>query len=291
MKLGHYLSIDDRIALLRERGLIIDDVKQAEHFLETVDYYRMIRYVSVFQAEQDCFRSGITFQDITNVYDFDKHLRKTLFDVVDTIEVSVRAQVIKTIGEEFGAFGYLDASHFSNKRGHRQFLIYLKDKLEQRIAEEVIDDKRRRRLNEVPIWQAIELCTFNMLMNLYMLLTPKMQDKIALNYGCKQVEFLSWVNAFVVLRNITAHHGRLFDRRFENAVVWQSIDNVTFKGADPHSFVAVLYAIRKIMYVLDQTIYDEIAAQLAKLFEQYPIIQKNWLGSDNQKVWQVLYGK
>lgn len=291
MKLGHYLSIDERIALLRERGLIIEDVRRAESFLENVDYYRFIRYVSVFQSEKDCFYSGIRFEDITDVYDFDKHLRKILFDVVDTIEISVRAQIIKAVGQQFGAFGYLDAGHFTNKRGHRQFLVYLKDKLAQRIAEEVIDDKRRRRLNDVPIWQAMELCTFNMLMNFYILLPSKMQERIADYYGCKQVEFLSWVNAFVVLRNITAHHGRLFDRRFENAVVWQSIDSLTFKRANQYSFVAVLYAVKKVLHMLDQDMYDDIIQQVQGLFQKYPNVQQRWLGSDDQKVWQVLYGE
>ncbi|MGL4663074.1 MAG: Abi family protein [Culicoidibacterales bacterium] len=288
MRLGHYLSIEERIQLLEERGLIIENEQEARQFLENVDYYRLIRYVSVFQSEKDCFHSGITFLDITNVYDFDKNLRKILFDVVDTIEISVRAHIIKHVGQKFGAFGHLDAAHFSNKRSHRQFLVYLKDKLEQRIAEEVIDDRRRTRLNDVPIWQAMELCTFNMLMNFYGLLPMKMQEMIAESYGCKQDEFVSWMNAFVVLRNITAHHGRLFDRRFENNVIWQSIDQLTFEGADSCSFVAVLYAVRKVMHTLDIEMYQEITENLKRLFDQYPLIQKQWLGSDKEKVWNIL---
>lgn len=289
MKFGHYLSIDERISVLKERGLKINDESIAKHFLEDVDYYRLIRYVSVFQSEQDHFNKGITFTCISDVYNFDKELRNILFDVVDTIEISMRARVIKEVGQTFGAFGYLEANYFSNKRGHRQFLVYLKDKLDQRIAEEVIDDKRRHRLNDIPIWQAMELCTFNMLMNFYSLLPNKMQDKIALSYDCKQLEFKSWMRAFVVLRNVTAHHGRLFDRRFENEVIWQSIDSLTFEKADNCSFIAVLYAVKKVMNVLDVQIYRDIVEQLEQLFDMYPIVQRKWLGSDSEKVWKALY--
>lgn len=288
MKYGNYLSFTERMNLLQQRGLIIEDLKEAETFLENVDYYRFIRYVSVFQSEQDRFHSGITFSDIVNVYNFDKHLRMIVFDAVDTIEISVRARIIQHVGEAFGAFGYLDANHFTNKRGHRQFLIYLKDKLEQRLAEEVIDDRRRHRLNDVPIWQSMELCTFNMLMNFYALLPISMQGKIAQSFHCKQDEFQSWMNAFVVLRNITAHHGRLFDRRFDNKVIWQSIDSVTLSNADNCSFVAVLYAVKKILTSLDLPMYREIISQLEHLFDIYPVVEKKWLGSENENVWKML---
>lgn len=289
MRYGSYLTVDERIALLKERGLMIEDEKSAKHFLEDVDYYRLIRYVNVFQSEQDKFYKGITFSCIQSVYQFDKELRNILFDVVDTIEISMRARIIKYVGSSFGSFGYLDANHFANKRGHRQFLVYLKDKLEQRLAEEVIDDRRRRRLNEVPIWQAMELCTFNMIMNFYALLPMAMQESIAKSYDCKQNEFISWMGAFVVLRNVSAHHGRLFDRRFEHRVVWQSIDAVTFERADSCSFVAVLYAVKKVMLVLDEEVYSAVAAQLKQLFEQFPIVEKKWLGSDEVSVWKALY--
>lgn len=289
MKLGHYLSVNERISVLKERGLKINDEQEAKRFLEDVDYYRLIRYVSVFQEEHDRFDPGITFTCIADVYNFDKALRNILFDVVDTIEISMRARIIKEVGEHFGAFGYLDASHFSNTRGHKQFLMYLKDKLEQRIAEEVIDDHRRHRLNDLPIWQALELCTFNMLLNFYLLLPKKLQDSIARSYDCRQVEFVSWVQSFVVLRNVTAHHGRLFDRRFGHSVIWQSIDSLTFSNADDCSFVAVLYAVKKIMDILDEQMYRDIIEGLEQLFSIYPIVQKQWLGSDDPKVWEALY--
>lgn len=288
MRLGNYLPTSERIKVLKQRGLKIDNEAEAQHFLEDVDYYRLIRYVSVFQETQDQFKPNVTFEHIVDVYNFDKALRNILFDIVDTVEISMRARIITEVGTHLGAFGYLDGQFFSNKRGHKQFLIYLKDKLDQRIAEEVIDDKRRHHLNEVPVWQALELCTFNMLLNFYLLLPKKAQDNIARSYNAKQNEFVSWIQSFVVLRNVVAHHGRLFDRRFGHDVVWQTIDQVTFSSADTCSFVAVLYAVKKVMLVLDEQMYSDIVEQLQQLFEMFPIIQKEWLGSADSKIWETL---
>lgn len=289
MQNGNFLTFDERMNLLTARGLTIENKVEAAKFLENVDYYRFIRYVNVFQEKEDRFYKGITFSDIQNVYVFDKHLRKILFDVVDTIEISVRAQTIKYVGQKIGAFGYLDKNNFQDTRGHQRFTFYLSEKLEQRIAEEVIDDRRRHNLQEIPIWQALELCTFNMLMNFYELLPSEIQDQIASAYRCTKEEFASWINAFVVLRNITAHHGRLFDRHFENKVIWKSEDYSLFKNADATSFSAVLYAVKQILCILDSGMYHEIITQMEALFNAYPGVKKEWLGSASQEVWSNLY--
>jgi abortive infection bacteriophage resistance protein len=96
------LSIADQIALLRRRGLVIADTAVAEHWLEHTNYYRLRGYWLPFEdtpaGGEHKFRQGTTFEDVTSLYVFDRHLRLLVLDLIERIEVSVRTQWAHQLG-------------------------------------------------------------------------------------------------------------------------------------------------------------------------------------------------
>jgi len=64
-----------------------------------------------------------------------------------------------------------------------------------------------------PAWMVMELVSFNQLSRWYQNLKEKeIKKKISLHFDSNYIELESWIHTTVYLRNICAHHGRLWNR-------------------------------------------------------------------------------
>ena len=81
------LSFREQIDLLKLRGLIIENEKYALDFLTHVNYYRLSAYIYPFleEKEKHVFKKGTTFQNILDIYNFDRELRLVLLDAIERI--------------------------------------------------------------------------------------------------------------------------------------------------------------------------------------------------------------
>jgi abortive infection bacteriophage resistance protein len=92
------LSLDEQIALLKNRGLIIENPQRLRQYLRFIGYYRLSGYfrrscVGYFQIEGDPlhrFQLNTTFDQTLRCYIFDRKLRLMIMDAVERIEVAFR---------------------------------------------------------------------------------------------------------------------------------------------------------------------------------------------------------
>lgn len=92
-----FLEYDELIDRLQERGMIIKDFSRARRKLIQVGYYRLSGYwftARQFQQDQnrkrtylDSFRPETTFEDVFDLYLFDKRLRIEFTDALERIEI------------------------------------------------------------------------------------------------------------------------------------------------------------------------------------------------------------
>ena len=80
---------DEQIDLLRSRGLHIPDREQARHYLSHINYYRLTGYRLPFEADGSTRRvkAQTSFDDVLNLYIFDREFRLLLLDAIERIEV------------------------------------------------------------------------------------------------------------------------------------------------------------------------------------------------------------
>lgn len=92
-------TITEQIAKLEERGLLFDDKALAAKYLSNISYYRLRAYTYPFQNNTDealdhqFTRDDISFQDIINLYVFDRRLRSLVFNELEKVEVAVRTKL------------------------------------------------------------------------------------------------------------------------------------------------------------------------------------------------------
>ena len=101
-------TIDEQIALLKSRGMVIDDVKKAKENLFDIGYFRLGFYWFPFEAtyprknnRTHQFTSGANFDWAIKLYYFDFDLRNILLRYISRIEVNFRTSVVYLTSNEY----------------------------------------------------------------------------------------------------------------------------------------------------------------------------------------------
>lgn len=209
----------------------------ALRWLQRVGYYRLSAYwypFRVFRLVQDAqtgaiessrtdeFVPGTTFDDAVNLYLFDRKLRLLLADALERIEVSLRVEVAYRLGKN-DTFAHLheDAFHASfrdkvHKSSGKTAFAQWQAKyqgLVERSREDFVEHYRQKHGPDLPIWVAIEVWDFGAVSQLLGMMKVADQQAIAHRYGVDDWRvFASWVRSLSYLRNLVAHHSRVWNR-------------------------------------------------------------------------------
>lgn len=212
-----HLCIPQQIQRLQARGLIITDKAKAEFCLQHYNYYRLRGYWYPFEQDTTThqFRPNVTFDDVFDLYRFDRKLRLVLLEAIARVEVSVRSQwAYRFSAEPFGAFGYLDPK---NNRRHG-WLQNNKQSLKREVSrssERFITHFRQKYSAEPypPIWMSAELISFGLFSRWLKNLKPtSVAKQIAKPYGVDKSMLPGVVEHLVYVRNLCAHHSRVWNR-------------------------------------------------------------------------------
>lgn len=207
------LSFSDQVAQLRERGLLVPDSDRALHWLQRVSYYRLSAYFLPFK-DGECFRPETKFNDVAGLYIFDSKLRLIVLDAIERIEVALRTSITYEIGHAYGPFGHTDSLNFAPGFNHGKFMAELES--EERRGKETFATHFRGKYAEephLPVWMATELLSFGTISMLYKSMTPAIKSRIAAEFGATDRHAASWIHALSYVRNVCAHHKRLWNRQ------------------------------------------------------------------------------
>lgn len=208
------LTFDQQLELLRGRGLEIDDPVRAHHWLRKISYYRLSAYFLPFKDAQR-FRPGTRFDQIAGLYIFDRKLRLLIMDAIERIEIAIRTSITYEIAHSYGPFGHADVANFAPEFDHAKFMEELA--VEERRAQETFVAHFRDKYAEeahLPVWMATELLSFGAVSKLYKALHPKVRQRIAGDFRVDSQFLASWLHVLSYVRNVCAHHKRLWNREF-----------------------------------------------------------------------------
>ncbi len=164
------ITTEQQIDILKERGLLIDDIEQAVGALDTISYFRLAGYWRYFETDRMThqFRNDCRFADIIDLYNFDKQLRALLFTAIQTIEVAVRTKIIKYFALEFGAFWFMDENHASSKVCFAANLALIRKEVERSHDDFIIEHFCKYSEPDLPpVWKTLEVVSMGTLSKLY----------------------------------------------------------------------------------------------------------------------------
>jgi abortive infection bacteriophage resistance protein len=214
------LTIAEQIALLEQRGLRIDDHAAAETALAHCNYYRLRGYWIVLEETttdgSHRFRAGATLETVLALYTFDESLRSLVMEAVARAEVSIRTQFAYQLAITHGAHAYLDQKLFHDPVKHADCISSLHEEV-NRSHEVFIKHYHGKYTDpELPaLWAACEVMSLGLLSKWYENLAARADRKrIADTYDLDETTLSSFLHHLTTLRNLCAHHCRLWNRRF-----------------------------------------------------------------------------
>jgi len=208
-----WLSIPDQLQKLKDYGLTIADEPGAHAFLQHINYYRFSGYGLAFEQARHVFLAGTTFEQIRNAYEFDRSLRDLVTESLEVIELDLRTTIAYSFGRKHGPFGYIHAGSFFNTFHHQEWLKKLHQET-TRSSELFVKhyEMKYQEFPNLPIWVATEIMSFGALSKMYHGMIRQDQKEIAARYHLQPDTLGSWFHHLVYIRNLGAHHARLWDR-------------------------------------------------------------------------------
>ncbi|ARB71695.1 TPA: Abi family protein [Neisseria meningitidis] len=212
-------SYDEQLEILRSRGLQIDDEKKALGYLRTIGYYRLSGYFYSFRqfapesskSRLDEFITDTRFEDVKSLYMFDKKLRQLALDALERIEVALRVNIAHTLGRH-DPLAYKDSKYSATGFDHAEWLDRY-NRLVEREKKTGFVKHHLEHYADLPVWVACEVWDFGTMSMLYKGMLNKDKDSIAKLYRLKDGKHLqTHLHAFNFIRNVSAHHSRLWNR-------------------------------------------------------------------------------
>ena len=219
------LSFTDQLALLKSRGISVTDEPKAISILKEISYYRLSAYFLPYQSVKDTFNPGTTFKQIIDTYSFDRELRLLVFDCIERIEIAIRTQIIYQMAYHYNDSHWQDNQSLFIKPYYNKIGIKVDPFSE---FQSIISKAKTVRTPEVfiqhylnnysspsnpPSWMCFELLTIGEMSNIYRGLSSKVDKKrIASFFDLHPTVFISWLHSLTYVRNICAHHARLWNK-------------------------------------------------------------------------------
>ncbi len=222
-----FTDYPQQLALLKQRGMIIDDEARCLRKLQQVSYYRLSGYYYVarqfhpteyhtigshsVRKRLDSFEPKTHFSAVFDLYIFDKKLRLLLLDALERIEIAIRSAIIHEIGR-LDALGHITGSVINPKQVST-FQSW-QQKADEKLNRARKEDYISWHLNQnkpIPIWVAGETWDFGALSKLVKLL-----NRSIVNTACKRLNLPpnllpDWLEPLNHLRNRCAHHSRTWN--------------------------------------------------------------------------------
>lgn len=210
-----FATFDDQVDLLLSRGMQGDKAVIRDHLVD-VGYYRLSGYWHIFKQEDNSFKPETTFEKVWNIYTFDRQLRLIVLDAVERVEVYFRTQLAYELAKNTGPFGFLEQENLPrlNNQKYEKFIEKCKGKVAFSREPFIVHfrDKYGDSHDLPPYWMLVNTMDFGQMLTLYKGASVQIRNKLAKDLGLSARVLESWLVSLNTVRNICAHHGRLWNR-------------------------------------------------------------------------------
>ena len=281
-------TIQEQLTRLKEKGMVFNDERTASSCLARISYFRLKYYwVDMLDMSTDHFVGDANFNTIIERYEFDKKLRNILFGAIEILEVGLRTKFITTLSlaTDTGLW-YLDNSLFDNQQFHTNLVLDMKYEFNRNsdpFVRQYIAEHPNWNINSLDgdnpdAWMIFETATFGTLSKMYknLLNQSPLKSRIANELGLYSArELSSWLEAISVLRNIIAHHSRIWYKIFSKKPtnINRHRDKWMLSSLTEHQRKRAFGVISCLLYLCNAINPENTIKQdIKNLFDSYPNI-------------------
>lgn len=282
------ISVKDQIRNLKSLGLTFGDESAAETFLKEVSYFRLIKGYSIgLKPKNGSYYSGVTFEDIVALYEFNARFRHLIFHEIEKVEVGLRCRVADHFSNAHGPMGYTDSSHFPDPAYHARYMSDVAAEIKRNRRAAFIRNFQTNYANgDIPFYALVEIFSFGMLSMFFKNMSSVDKKAVARTYGTPYTYLESWFECLAYVRNICAHYGRLYNAKLTKTPM--IFKQAAAAGVRNDRVFGAMWCLTKLLP--DRAKWQQFSSELDALLLSYPQAKIGSMGmpADWQKILTAL---
>jgi len=286
-----YTDYTQQVQILSEKGIAVEDKKIALKVLEREGYYNLINgYKDLFLKSsingEDRFKEGTTFEEIHDLYQFDREMRNLLFGYFLKFETTMKSLVTDRFCSQHNEIhAYLEMNNYAKNSNNSQDILLLISTLYKIIQKE---EKRKGPIKHylenhdyVPLWVVVNFMTFGNIQKMYTCLPDSIKNEIAKYFSIeykKSYEMSIFITPEILIsilkpinffRNVCAHEERLYSYKMHKKPETKQISSILGISSELMNKGNLFMAVTSLKLVLPQYDYEILKQELEVLFKKY----------------------
>ena len=290
-----YKTARDLAQLLQTRGLTINDLNRAENYIRHIGYYRLSAYMYPHledPKERHIYKNKKTFQNILDLYKFDKKLRLLIFNEIEKIEIAVRSSIVNNASEYFNdPYWITNSKYFIYPDKFAKTISLIDKELKHSKEDFILHFKAKYSNSYPPAWILAEILPLGILMNVfYNIKDKKLKKRVAKEFGLQVKPFESWTTIITLTRNSCCHHSRVWNK--QNTMVAMEPNHITKPWIKlPTDRLRIYFNLCIIKWFLgDISPNNTLKNKICNLLAEYPCIDISAMGFPadwlTEELWQ-----
>ncbi len=221
-----FKNLDEQIAILKHRGMIINDENYAKMVLLRENYFFLNGYRHLFmkRREENEYIDGTTFEELYSLFLFDRSIRNVFFKYLLVIENNLKSITSYQLSKKYGyrERDYLKPKNFTQHPEKQRQLNDLLKKMKRQIR--VNGSQHTATLHYVsnygyiPLWILVKVLSFGIVSEMYSVLKAEDQRDIAQIYGVEVDDFMTYLPILANYRNLCAHEDILYENKTQKEI-------------------------------------------------------------------------
>ncbi len=221
-----FKTLNEQIEILRNKGLVINDLEYAKNILFKENYFFLNGYRHLFMKSSvdRQYISGTTFEELYSLFLFDRTFRNIIFKNILIIENNIKSVISYQLSLKYGyrEKEYLTPKNFtSNREKIKQVNDILKKMKRQININAPQHSATAHYLNNygyIPLWVLVKVLSFGIVGELYSILKKEDQIGIAEIYNLDIEVLGNYLTILSNYRNLCAHEDIVYENKTQRKI-------------------------------------------------------------------------
>lgn len=288
MKQKLFLNIDQLIENILNKGIKINNIDKTKKILKQNNYYVIMGYKNLFLDDNKKYKEDVCFENIYNLYLFDKNLRLILLENLLDIENIIKTSIINHFCKNYGFTenDYLNKNNYNiNHKYVDKTISIFKNQIKEKEKNHTAITYYKNTYGFIPFWVVSKIMSFGLLRELYSIM--KDDDKIVIkneisNFNDIKIKnIFTFMQLFVDMRNRTCHDEILFNERHKRILLPRLKEHNKFNLSNNDGLNDLLGLLIIMKNTLNKEKYNLMIDKIDDLINNYisenNIVDKNML--------------
>ncbi|MBQ6687552.1 MAG: Abi family protein [Bacilli bacterium] len=226
MKNKTFKTLDEQIAILKAKNVVVDDYDYVKDILLRENYFFISGYRHLFVKSviEKNYIENTNFRELYAMFYFDRQLRNILFKNILIVENNIKSilSYIMSKNHGFKEQNYLNPNNFiKDSRRNKQVNDLLK-KMHRQIR---VNGKQHTATSHyinnygyIPLWVVVKVLSFGIVGELYTILKAEDQKEIADVFKVSVDNMLDFLPILANYRNLCAHEDICYEHRTQKEI-------------------------------------------------------------------------